>query len=118
MKPKKSKGSLREKLSGAYLAAFESDFAEHGIEAIQELRNKDPAKYSDIAARLIAATNEPDNPNDYSTANSMEDIGRKLLQSVGFAAPDDASIQEAVEANNKFIARLEEIKANANDQVI
>jgi hypothetical protein len=50
---------------------------------------------------------------DFSTANSMQDIGRKLLQSIGFASPDDASVQDAVEANNKFIAELETIHARA-----
>jgi hypothetical protein len=113
MKPRKAKGSLREKLSAAYLEAFEADFEAHGVEAIRELRNKSPEKYSDIAARLIAAT-EPASKLDFSTCNSMEDIGRKLLHSIGFTEPDDASIQEAVELNNKFIADLEAIKANAN----
>jgi hypothetical protein len=40
----------------------------------------------------------------------MQDIGRKLLQSVGFAAPDDASIVAAIEANDAFVARLEAIR--------
>jgi hypothetical protein len=113
MKTRKAKGSLREKLSAAYLEAFEADFAENGVAAIQQLREKSPEKYSDIAARLIAAT-EPTLQNDFSTCNSQEDIARKLLHSVGFSEPDDASIQEAVELNNKFIADLEAIKANAN----
>src|SRR5262249_5946498 len=47
---------------------------------------------------------------DFSTAQSMHDIGRKLLQSVGFSSPDDASIQAAIEANDTFIARLEAIR--------
>src|SRR5499427_6030712 len=40
---------------------------------------------------------------DFSQASSMEDIGRKLLQSVGFDEPDDVSIKEAMEANDEFI---------------
>jgi len=43
----------------------------------------------------------------------MQDIGRKLLQSVGFASPDDVSIQAAIEANDAFIARLEAIRDGA-----
>jgi hypothetical protein len=39
--------------------------------------------------------------------HSMQDIGRKLLQSVGFAAPDDASIAAAIKANDAFVERLE-----------
>jgi hypothetical protein len=46
---------------------------------------------------------------DYNTAQSMQEIGCKLLQSVGFTAPDDARIKLAIEANDVFVARLEEI---------
>jgi Terminase small subunit len=55
----------------------------------------------------------PSHSIDFSSANSMQDIGRKLLQSVGFASPDDLSIQSAIEANDAFIARLEEIRRKA-----
>jgi hypothetical protein len=55
--------------------------------------------------------NDPEpNKLDFATANSMQDIGRKLLQSVGFASPDDLSIQAAIEANDQFIAELEQIR--------
>jgi hypothetical protein len=55
---------------------------------------------------------------DFATANSMQDIGRKLLQSVGFASPDDASIQAAIEANDAFIERLEAIRDRAQTLTI
>src|SRR5262245_8583864 len=55
----------------------------------------------------------PNTSVDFSSANSMQDIGRKLLQSVGFDAPDDVSIAAAIEANNAFIARLEAIRHSA-----
>src|SRR5262245_134801 len=54
---------------------------------------------------------------DFSQANSMEDIGRKLLQSVGFREPDDVSIQEAIAANNEFIKELERIRIAAGDVI-
>ena len=47
---------------------------------------------------------------DFSQASSMQDIGRKLLQSVGFNEPDDVSIKEAIEANDDFIKELERIR--------
>ena len=47
---------------------------------------------------------------DFNTAQSMQDIGKKLLQSIGFASPDDVSIQAAIEANDAFIERLEAIR--------
>jgi hypothetical protein len=47
---------------------------------------------------------------DFSQASSMEDLGRKLLQSVGFKEPDNVSIKEAIEANDEFIKELERIR--------
>jgi hypothetical protein len=47
---------------------------------------------------------------DFKQARSMTDIGRKLLQSVGFREPDDASIRAAIEANDAFVGRLEAIR--------
>jgi len=47
---------------------------------------------------------------DFSQASSMQDIGRKLLQSVGFKEPDDVSIQQAIQANDAFIDRLKAIR--------
>jgi len=55
---------------------------------------------------------------DFQQANSMEDIGRKLLQSVGFDSPDDLSIAAAIEANDSFIARLETIRDSARGRTI
>src|SRR5262252_3119029 len=46
-------------------------------------------------------------PIDFAQANSMQEIGRKLLQSVGFSEPDDVSIRAAIEANDKFIDDLQ-----------
>ena len=57
------------------------------------------------------------NPQDFSQAKSMRDIAIRLLQSVGFREPDDASIAAAIEANDAFIARLEAIRAAADSTV-
>src|SRR5262245_32762177 len=54
-----------------------------------------------------------DNQLDFKSARSMQDIGRKLMQSVGVREPDDAMIQSAIEANDAFIARLEQIRDRA-----
>jgi hypothetical protein len=48
----------------------------------------------------------------------MQDIGRKLLQSIGFASPDDVSIAAAIDANDAFIARLEAIRDSAQGLTI
>ena len=50
---------------------------------------------------------------DFNSAQSMSDIGRKLLQSIGFKEPDDVSIQAAVEANDRFIDELQQIQQRA-----
>src|SRR5215510_433152 len=55
---------------------------------------------------------------DFNTAQSMQDIGKKLLQSIGFASPDDVSIQAAIEANDAFIERLEAIRDAAQRPTI
>jgi len=52
---------------------------------------------------------------DFNSAQSMQDIGRKLLQSIGFREPDDASIQEAVEANDLLIDTLQAIHKRAQE---
>jgi hypothetical protein len=48
----------------------------------------------------------------------MQDVGRKLLQSVGFKEPDDVSIAEAIRCNDAFIARLERIRDGAQARTI
>ena len=66
-----------------------------------------------IAKFFHAVPNENDNAFSFKSATSMHDIGRKLLMTVGMENPDVASIALAVEANDTFIERLEEIAAQA-----
>jgi hypothetical protein len=53
------------------------------------------------------------NKIEFNSAQSMQDIGRKLLQSVSFDSPDDVSIAAAIEANDAFIQRLEAVRDQA-----
>jgi hypothetical protein len=47
----------------------------------------------------------------FQDAQSMQDIGRKLLLSVGLPEPhDDVAVREAIEAKDAFIERLEAIR--------
>jgi hypothetical protein len=70
-------------------------------------------------AKVFHHIEEPDtNKIDFQSANSMKEIGERLLQSVGFASPDDVSIQAAIEANDAFIARLEAIRDAAQGLTI
>src|SRR5215472_3866243 len=63
---------------------------------------------------LNLSVDQPPNASvDFSSAKSMQDIGRKLLQSVGFKEPDDVSIQAAIALNDKFIDDLQAIHQRA-----
>jgi hypothetical protein len=94
------------------------------LNEIQYEARADKAHGAAVAAVLgkakilnIGAEQQPQ-ATDFKQANSMQDIGRKLLQSIGFASPDDASIQAAIEANDSFIARLESIRDSAQGVTI
>jgi hypothetical protein len=55
---------------------------------------------------------------DFKQAKSMQDIGLRLLQSVGLKEPDSLSIAAAIEANDEFIAKLEAIRDKAHTLTI
>jgi hypothetical protein len=112
-KPKNTEPSLRDKLSAAYLEAFQADFAANGIAVIEALRNKSPAKYAEIASRLIAATSPTEQKEGFAAANSMEEVGLRLLQSIGVTEPTNEQVAEAIAANNRFLEQLEAIKDRA-----
>jgi hypothetical protein len=111
MKPRRpSQPSARAELSADFLRSFQADFKIHGKEAIERMRQEAPAKYAEIASRLIAAS-DPPSDEGFKNANSMRDIGLRLLVSVGVdrEAVTDDMIDLAVIANDNFISRLEEI---------
>src|SRR6516164_10352920 len=70
-----------------------------------------------IAKVFHSVPNASENPLDFKSATSMHDIGRKLLMSVGYENPDEASIALAIEANDAFVDRLEAIRAAADATV-
>jgi hypothetical protein len=49
-------------------------------------------------------------PGDYSQTRSVSDVGRLLLQQVGYAEPTQAAIDAAVAANMQFIEQLQAIR--------
>jgi hypothetical protein len=65
-------------------------------------------------AKVFNPIDAPD-PNhvDFKSAQSMQEIGKRLLQSMGYKEPDDLSIQQAIEANNTFIDTLKRISQQA-----
>ena len=58
------------------------------------------------------------NAQSFANCTNMHDIGTRLLQQVGLASPDDVSVQEAIEANDAFIERLEAIRDRAQTLTI
>jgi hypothetical protein len=54
-------------------------------------------------------SDQPEAKHDFNSAQSMQDIGRKLLQSVGLEHATEDQIEAAILANDKFIAELERI---------
>jgi hypothetical protein len=50
---------------------------------------------------------------DFSKATSLEDVGIKLLQSVGYAEPSPGDVALALEAHEHMIAQLEAIAERA-----
>jgi hypothetical protein len=80
---------------------------------LEQVRLESPSKYLELASKLgalVAALKPPQSA--FHDANSMQDIGRKLLESVGTdnAAITEDMIQEAVAANDRLIAQLESIR--------
>ena len=115
MKPKKSKPdvSLLDQLS-APLRHFVTDFKTHGPNTLDRLRERNAEKYIELSIKLITliSTLRTDSGLDFKSAKSMQDIGAKLLKSVGVdeGQINDELIAAAIAANNEFIARLETIR--------
>jgi phosphatidylserine/phosphatidylglycerophosphate/cardiolipin synthase-like enzyme len=64
-----------------------------------------------IAKVFHPAPIEDAGPLSFKSAQSMHDIGRKLLMTVGCENPRVAAIELAIEANDSFVSRLEQIAA-------
>ena len=103
---KASGNDPRQKLTGDFVTALQADWQLHGEEIIEALRTQNPVKYAEIVSRLAAPE-----PDDYSQCHSQADIGKKLLVQVGVPedAMTDSMIEQAAEANEAFVDRLEMI---------
>jgi len=117
VKPRKSKiaePSVRDKLGGTFLRAFQSDFEANGVDVIVRLREKYPERYAELAAKLIADTEPPSEQDAFGHCKSTQDVGRQLLLQVG--AEEDAiapeMIEQALEAYDRLIETLTAIAAS------
>jgi terminase small subunit-like protein len=73
---------------------------------------------AEVRGIVVKNVNLNTNAIDFAQAQSMQDIGRKLLESIGFSSPDDISIAAAIEANDTFIAALEAIRDGAQRRTL
>jgi len=62
-----------------------------------------------IAKVFHAVPSDDEGTISFKNATSMHDIGRKLLMTVGMLNPPSLAIEQAIEANDSFVRRLEEI---------
>jgi hypothetical protein len=112
-KVKSTEPSLLDQLNGP-LKDIVADFKENGAAALEAVRQRNPEKYLELATKLLPLIIQL-NPagSDFSGCRSMQDIGTKLLLSVGITDPTDAQIADAIKANDEFIARLQGISVLA-----
>ena len=105
-----SQGTPRLRLSAAFLESLERDFAQNKDEVIQALRKESPRDYAALLGRLVM-TSDPPGEKGFADANSMRDIGLRLIVSMGVPKEEvtDQQIDLAVIANQNFLNRLEEI---------
>ena len=107
---KASGNDPRQKLAGDFVTALQADWHLHGQDIIEALRTKNPVKYAEIVSRLAVPDPMPA-PDDFSQCQTQLDIGRKLLGQVGVPedAMTDSMIEQAAEANEAFVDKLEMI---------
>src|SRR5262245_13415552 len=121
LKKIKSFDRVRELQAQAAERAQES--ADKCVQELNQLRrdaHSDKAYGAAVAAVMGKAkilnliVDQPPNTSiDFKQARSMQDIGKRLLQSFGVREPDDMLIAQAIEANDVFVATLRQIAQQA-----
>src|SRR5262245_61707821 len=110
-KPKAAEPSARDKLGADFTKRLEEKWRQQGDEVLEAAFKESPTKIAELIARLVSTT-EPKSDNGFGSANSMEELGIRLLVSVGLN-PDAATpemIEAAVAAQEDFKSQLEAIR--------
>jgi hypothetical protein len=110
----KDSRSPRNRLSQDLLRDLADDYAANGLVAIQEMRQKSPERYIETACKAIASADESEE-DGFKQCKDMKEIGAKLLKTVGLDEPSDEQVAAAVQANDDFVNRLEEIAQGASN---
>jgi hypothetical protein len=105
--------SVRDSLATGFIQQLEADWRENGPEAIAAMRRESPTKYCEVVARLVPQETAAKDP--FADAQSMQDIGKRLLLQVGANefALTPSMIEQAIVANDKLIEELCRIAGEA-----
>jgi len=112
-KPQSSRDSRspRDRLSQDFLHSFAADFSSNGVEVIKALRLESPARYAELAGKLIMQAQEPDDDLSFKSCQDMKDVGAKLLLTYGVKNPTARQVAAAIKLNDKFTKALERLAA-------
>ena len=107
----------------AQAAERTQETAEKCVQELNQLRrdaHADKAYAAAVSAVMgkakilnLSVDQPPNTSVDFSSAKSMQDLGERLLKSVGLREPSPLDVAAAIEANDRFIAELEAIAAKA-----
>src|SRR5215470_1464259 len=107
--------SLLDQLSGP-LRDFVQDFKTHGKSVLEKVRERNPEKYLELSTKLlplVAALNP--GADDFADCTTPNDVGMKLLKSVGMSEFDmsEPMIADALKARDDLVDALEAIRDRA-----
>jgi hypothetical protein len=91
------------------MSALEADFKVHGEDAIKKLREMRPDRYVELATRGVETT------DGGKRTRSREESARNILKEMGLDEYllTDAVVELAVQAQDAFVDRLEQIRDEA-----
>jgi len=112
-KSKAAEPSARDKLSADFTKRLEEKWREKGDDVLEAAFKESPTKIAELIARLVS-TGEP-RGDGFDDCQDMESVGRKLLRQVGVPEHDATAemVQEALAAQDIFIAKLQAIRDEA-----
>ena len=95
------------------LRDFVKGFRTHGANALQQVRERNPEKYLELAAKLagLVATLKPE-AHPLAKARDREELAAELLKTVNVAEDQitPIMIEQTMAANDEFVNRLEAIR--------
>lgn len=111
-KKSKSDGpNIRDALTTAFIEQLQRDFAEHGKEIIEKVRNEAPAKYSELILRLIPM--QPTMVENSDEPQDSREVAQRLLRDVGLHEASDSDCEDALTAYDQMIESLTLIRNRA-----